>query len=195
MILFTRFKAVMAVAGAAILAAIPIMVEFKPDGVLAGLQNWLGLIWPVALLLVLYASTTLGYFLGKRDAPTSQLPKQEDETGGQSINHLIYAVRTATSALLDEGELRSGEVQNQLARLSRDHVAWHGAMHHNAREAFLGVARRAMEARELPTSWMAGPVVPYGDFPPGKRAEFEAEIKERSNTLIMALETSKIMKK
>lgn len=194
--MFTKVRAVAAVIGGVVLVAVPVMVEHSPDEVVSGLGDWAWLLYPLAAVCILYATLSLGFFLGQREVSGSDAASgSADGNDGRSINDLIYAVRTATSALLDDGELRIGELQNQLARISRDHVAWHDAMRHKAREDFLGMARRAAEARELKTSWMAGPGTFYGDYPPASRAKFHADIEQRSENLILALEAQKLLGK
>lgn len=198
MVLFTKYKAIGALALAVGLAAVPVMAEHKPDTLLASLKEWLWLIYPTMVLLSLYAAATFGYFLGKRErlpsqAITAPAPEQAADPKGRTLNDLIYATRTITNTLLEDGELRHGTIEAQLPQLERQHRAWHDYMRHQARDNFLSVVRRAMQARQLKVSWMAGPGPHYGDFSVEQKDGFHAELKERRDNLVVVLQTLQIM--
>ncbi|RHW18373.1 hypothetical protein D1610_07905 [Sphingomonas gilva] len=193
MVLFTKYKAIGALALTIVLAGLPVMAEHKPDAVLSGLGEWLWLIYPVIGLLLLYAATTLGYFLGQRDRPQPEVvaapaPEPPADPRGRSINDLIYAVRTITNTLLEDGELRDEIVRAQMPQLERQHRAWHDHMRHQARDDFLSAVRRARQARQLKVSWMAGPGPHFGTFPAEQRDGFHAELRERRDNLVMVLQ-------
>ena len=196
MVLFTKYKAIGAFVLAVGLASLPVMAEHKPDAVFSGLKQWLWLIYPATAALLLYTSATLGYFLGQRGhsplpAVAASTPQLAVDPEGQTLDDLIYAARTITNALLEDGELREGAIISQMPRLERQHRAWHDPMRHQARDDFLSVVRRAMQARERQVSWMAGPGPHYGDFAEQERDAYHAELRERRDNLVMVLETLK----
>lgn len=197
MVLFTKYKAIGAVVLTVALAAVPIMAEHKPDAVLSGLREWLWLIYPAMVLLSLYAAATLGFFLGQRDrsshAPAAPGAEPPADPQGRTLDDLIYAARTITNALLEDGELRYGAVTAQIPKLERQHRAWHDHMRHQARDDFLSAARRATQARQLKLSWMAGPGPHYGDFPAEQRNGLCAELKQRRDNLVMVLQALKVV--
>lgn len=194
MVLFTKYKAVGALVLTVALGTVPLMVEHKPDAVLSGLAEWLWLIYPVIVALLLYIGATFGYSRGQRDQPAPPQPvEQPADPAGRTLNDLLYAARTITNALMEDGELRVGAIEAQLPRLERQHRAWHGHMRLQARDDFLSTVRRAMQARQLKVGWMAGPGPHYGAFPGDQKAAFHAELKERRDFLVMLLETQKMM--
>lgn len=193
MVLFTKYKAVGALVLTVALGAVPIMVEHKPDAVLSGLSAWLWLIYPVIAVLLLYIAATFGYYRGQRDRPPPQPVEQPVDPEGRTINDLLYAARSITNALLEDGELQVGTIDAQMPRLARQHRAWHGHMHHQVRDDFLSAVRRAMQARQLKVGWMAGPGPHYGDFPDDQKAAFHAELKGRRDNLVMVLQALQVM--
>lgn len=193
MVLFTKYKAVGAVALTVALGAVPMMVEHKPDAVLSGLAEWLWVIYPAIGILLLYIGATFGYYRGQREQPAPKPIEQAADPEGRTIDDLLYAARSITNALLEDGELQVGAIETQIPRLVRQHRAWHGHMRHQARDDFLSTVRRAMQARKIKIGWMAGPGPHYGGFPDDQRAAFHVELKERRDFLVMLLETMKMM--
>ena len=197
MVLFTKYKAIGAVALTFALAAVPVMAEHKPDAVISGLREWLWLIYPIMGLLSLYAAATLGFYLGQRDrsphAPAALGTEPRLDPQGRTLDDLIYAARTITNALLEDGELRYGVVTAQIPKLERQHRAWHDHMRHQARDDFLVAVRRTLQARQLNLSWMAGPGPHYGEFPTEQREGLCAELKQRRDNLVMVLQALKLV--
>lgn len=197
MVLFTKYKAIGAVALTFALAAVPVMAEHKPDAFISGLREWLWLIYPIMGLLSLYAVATLGFYLGQRDqsphAPAALGTEPPLDPQGRTLDDLVYAARTITNALLEDGELRYGAITEQIPKLERQHRAWHDNMRHQARDDFLVAVRRTLQARQLNLSWMAGPGPHYGELPAEQREGLCVELKQRRDNLVLVLQALKLV--
>lgn len=185
--LFTTGKAIVSVAGAILLAGVPVMVEKSPAQVYGGLKPWFPLFYGLAIIGFAFAIFAIGYSHGRASRKLKgELPILKQPAKGRALKDLIYAANRIASLMLEQGELRTGALGGQYPALERNHDAWHDDEARVSRDDFMAIIRFCEDLRQKNgPGWMAGGGP--GDFKDNERAQYTPEIEQRRDRLIQAL--------
>jgi len=188
--LFTTGKAVLSIIFAALLAAIPIMVEKTPLQVYAGLKPWFPVFYGLAVGAGIFAVFAFGFSRGRSSKELrGDLNIVVTPASGRSIKDLKYATNQIASILMEHGMLRRNALEAQYPTLERKHEAWHNDEARIARDDLMAFARHCHDLRVANWSGRTGGIASKGDFKQDEREKYTAEIEKRRDRLLEALDT------